>query len=133
MTPEKQRTAIAKICGWEDTGKGLAWNKKTMCAKIVPGTKVYEARVRMGLSMENVLIPDYLNDLNLMADAEKTLTDEQYLGGGWTSHDDDFSYNGWLNRIVGNATPVDRPVRYASATAAQRAEAFLKTIGKWEE
>ena len=66
-------------------------------------------------------LPDYLNDLNAMHEAEKTLSQKdkreyayQLNGGYYTSGlDDTFD-------IV-------------HATAAQRAEAYLRTICKWEE
>jgi hypothetical protein len=38
-----------------------------------------------------------------------------------------------LDRIVKQGPHVDYVADRASATAAQRAEAFLRTIGKWEE
>lgn len=65
-------------------------------------------------------LPDYLNDLNAMHEAEKTLSQKdkreyayQLNGGYYTSGlDDTFD-------IV-------------HATAAQRAEAYLRAIGKWE-
>ena len=58
-------------------------------------------------------VPDYLNDLNAMYRAEETLNSNQ-----WET---------W-HRIVGNWA-TDR----AHLTAAQRAEAFLRTLGLWEE
>ena len=64
--------------------------------------------------------PDYCNDLNAMHEAERVLTGTQkedfleWLGIEW-------SYNVLSSWEV------------AHATAAQRAEAFLKTIGKWKE
>ena len=62
------------------------------------------------------LIPDYLNDLNAMHEVENVLTSEQV-----TSYV--YSLESMNERW---ATP-------AFATASQRAEAFLRTIGKWEE
>ena len=74
-------------------------------------------------------LPDYLNDLNAMHEAEKVLLGDQriifldelldVLGlklgpGGW----DMDLYSVWL---------------MTRATAAQRAEAFLRTLGKWED
>ena len=61
-------------------------------------------------------IPDYCNDLNAMHEAEKVLTSEQV-----TSYVDSLEF---MNARW--ATP-------AFGTAAQRAEAFLRTLGKWEE
>ena len=66
-------------------------------------------------------IPNYPKDLNAMHEAEKVLTPDQlgqyvslYLECAWMS---DCSHH----------------VRAATATATQRAKAFLKTIGKWED
>jgi len=61
--------------------------------------------------------PDYLNDLNAMHEAEKVLTDENAE-----------KFRAWLLKL--NGYNHDRVV---SCTAAQRAEAFLRTIGKWEK
>jgi hypothetical protein len=58
-------------------------------------------------------MPDYLNDLNAMARAEKVLNEEQR---GEYRHE--------LIDMLGT--------NWGFATAAQRAEAFLRTIGKWE-
>lgn len=66
-------------------------------------------------------LPDFLHDLNAMHEAEKVLIgDEPENSELWC----DFQ----TNLVI--ACPA-----YLSyhATAAQRAEAFLRTIGKWEE
>ena len=59
--------------------------------------------------------PDYPNDLNAMHEAEKAMSvndRNRYIDTlGTTYHDS------W---------------EFCTATAAQRAEAFLRTIGKWE-
>ena len=59
--------------------------------------------------------PDYLVDLNAMHEAEKVLT--------WKNQGD---YAAALGRSD------DGSFSHVTATAAQRAEAFLRTIGKWE-
>ena len=66
---------------------------------------------------EKYPIPDFCNDLNAMHEAEKRL-----LSGYW------MRYCECLNCLLGKSV-------YASvhATARDRAEAFLKTIGKWED
>jgi hypothetical protein len=56
---------------------------------------------------------DWCNDLNAMHDAEKTLTSAQLL-----------DYVALL---------FDACYEASLATARQRAEAFLRTLGKWEE
>lgn len=58
-------------------------------------------------------IPNYCTDLNAMHEAEKTLRN-----GEWDTYVDLLA---------------DTWIQVAHATARQRAEAFLRTIGKWEE
>jgi hypothetical protein len=62
-------------------------------------------------------IPDYCNDLNAMHEAEKILSDE--------SHAD------YACELVKTIRRNGEWFESVSATAAQRAEAFLKTIEKW--
>jgi hypothetical protein len=62
--------------------------------------------------------PDYLNDLNAMHEAEKVLDYNQM----------NRYQNIELSRFVRTGT-----TWICRATAAQRAEAFLRTVGKWEE
>lgn len=65
--------------------------------------------------------PDYANDLNAMHEAEKVLTKTKlqtyldFLADAPRDH----VHKTWTTSVF--------------ATARQRAEAFLKTIGKWEE
>lgn len=62
--------------------------------------------------------PDYLSDLNAMHEAEKVLTDEQ----------DILYFDELALMTCGNTGSF-----LIHATAAQRAEAFLRTIDKWED
>jgi len=69
------------------------------------------------------IIPDYLSDLNESSELYYSLNSEQQ---------NVFEHH--LGRILGFANRNDWQYRdFLQATAAQRAEAFLKTIGKWEE
>jgi hypothetical protein len=104
MSPEKQRIAIAEACGWvpfphQDYKGGIMlpykWSRS--------GTEHL---------ME---LPDYLNDLNAMHEAEKTLG--VLMEGRYAER----------LRLV-QATSFGM----CHSTAAERAEHFLKTIGKWE-
>ena len=61
-------------------------------------------------------VPDYCNDLNAMHEVEKTMGDPQL----WVE------YQSYLSDAMGHVGWIYH------ATAAERAEAFLKTIGKWE-
>ena len=111
MNPEQQRIAIAEARGWKnvDAGAGRVWGFTTR---------------HKGTPSESdvcVDVPDYLNDLNAMHDAEKLLTQWEEL----------VSYHSWLGYCGENNT--SELHNCIHATAAQRAEAFLRTIGKWEE
>jgi len=97
MTPEAQRIAIAEALGIETWKSALAKN----CVS-------YRS------------IPDYLNDLNAMHEAEKMITKDQQL---------DYAYN--LKEIACPITGEDWMAIHT--TAGQRSEAFLRTIGKWVE
>lgn len=59
-------------------------------------------------------LPGYYNDLNAMHEAEKVLNTVEL----WESYKNYLCQ--WMTEPV-------------CATAAQRAEAFLRTLGKWEE
>ena len=99
MTPEKQRIAIAEACGWKHIKRlQSGWH-----GWIEPGP------------LEE--LPDYLNDLNAMHEAEKILTPDQRRKYVF------FIFN----------LPSSQCESNTFATAAQRAKAFLRTIGKWGE
>ena len=107
MKPEEQRIAIAEVCGFY--GKPN-WGLR-------------------GLTMQHfersgfhTPVPDYLNDLNAMHEAEKTLRQApQTFQPGGIGH-----YSELLHKKLGAE-------RKCFATASQRAEAFLRTIGKWKD
>jgi hypothetical protein len=69
-------------------------------------------------------LPDYLNDLNAMHEAENMLTAEQCN-----------QYNHELCEIKrAYIKTLPQAERWTwGSSAAQRAEAFLRTINKWEE
>jgi hypothetical protein len=108
MNNEKQRIAIAEACGWKPgrcpCGEELcdAWKTPT------------------GDNWEYV--PDYLNDLNAMHEAEKTLNELQLV-----------AYSDKLYDLAVEHQRKTGKWCYLSMSASQRAEAFLRTIGKWEE
>jgi hypothetical protein len=107
MTEELQRIKIAEACGWTDFTSGTH-----------EGATLYG---RKPLSCSNSWeVPYYLNDLNAMHEAEKILTDNQLV---------DFAE--WLGADFSEHPT--KTVRYLRATAPQRAAAFLRTLGLWEE
>jgi hypothetical protein len=67
-------------------------------------------------------LPDYLNDLNAMREAEKILDENTRFRYEIILHS--------LNTKYGLGISVWETVH---ATAAQRAEAFLRTLNLWEE
>jgi hypothetical protein len=108
MTPEQKRIAIAEACGFAKD-----WDYK-------------RAKPFRGWCVDG--LPDYLNDLNAMRDAEETLTYDKessfvvnlFNVCKWKiNHPDDVIH-------VGNARG---PIH---ATASQRADAFLITLGLME-
>lgn len=105
MTPEQQRIKIAEACGWLQS-RTCHWEGWWYLKK---GKRAYHQEP-----------PDYLNDLNAMREAEKTLN--PILAA---------EYARILTSIAWQSEqPVFAPM---TATAAQRAEAFLRTLDKWEE
>ena len=64
---------------------------------------------------------DYCNDLNAMHEAEKML-----IPKNWNN----YSENWWIYCKLLRVNDADEAIH---ATARQRAEAFLRTLGKWEE
>ena len=117
MKPEQQRIAIAEICGWTDIHggppEGAYWRGANP--------------LRPDLLKEE--IPDYLNDLNAMHGAEELLTEDQW--NRYIQHIlDEIHYEEEWPTCYLN---LDAVRQCASATAAQRAEAFLKTLNKWTD
>jgi len=110
LTPEQKRIAIAEACGWIPSKKGDWWTTPE-------GDQYFESE-----------IPDYLNDLNAMASAESTKHMPYTADYVW-----------WLGRIVCEArvmNPDKQDESYLNAMAvfadaAQRADAFGKTLGLW--
>ena len=112
MNPEQQRIAIAKACGWT----------------IDAGDEEHSASVGTPPNAQaGVLgqVPDYLNDLNAMHEAEEKLS----LGAV-----EDFSlYCSWLQKVAEEKEAIPLACWITKATAAQRAEAFLKTYNLWKD
>ena len=131
MTPEAQRIAIAEACGWvaiEQLKEGFdsrRWEFYTMEPNGYPDDNEISVGDWVGkYNPEAKLqaLPDYLNDLNAMHEVEKVLS----RGVGYHQPGGFGRYKTLLAEVCGEQRPID-------ATAAQRAEAFLRTNGKWEE
>ena len=110
MTNEQQRIAIAEASGWVREYSDIpTWDTSLNSYK--PVHTMLFRRQEKCFRAEN--LPDYLNDLNAMHDAEKMLEVEDNHAYG--------CYCIELYEKYGNTV---------SLAAAQRAEAFLRTIGK---
>jgi len=109
MKLKEQRIAIAEACGWRfaETGPQGKWWAPPKGEKFV--ATLYER------------LPDYLNDLNAMHEAEKHLR-------SLYPRDEFHEFGYQLEEIMTRDEE-----RVWHATAPQRAEAFLRTLGKWIE
>lgn len=119
MNEQDQQIAIAEACGWQDVigyddGKVIGLSPEFTEAQCPEGSDEY--------------VPDYLHDLNAMHEAEKLLDDK--------SEDIKSLYLDWL-RLGMDPDDFLNPFKWdwfrVRATAAQRAEAFLRTIGQWKD
>jgi hypothetical protein len=106
MTDKEINHRIAELCGWTEIHDSAIWHN------FKPWGYPPEKPGQGGNSYN--FLPDYCTDLNAMHEAEKMLDFNQLR-----DMEDNVSF------------------RFAvlpfHATAAQRAEAFLRTLGKWEE
>ena len=114
MTKEQINQTIAGACGWTVIGHSDG---------LLMGCRPGNSTIRNP-------IPNYHGDLNACAEMEKTLAidlEYQYavqlaiMTIGQEFSDDGFSPNGWGYYAV------------LHATAPQRAEAFCRTLGLWED
>jgi hypothetical protein len=111
MTPEAQRIAIAEACGWKN---------------IFPRQDAFGDLSGVNPADGHYLrehLPDYLNDLNAMHVAIVSQPLEVQARIAQTLHQ--------IVGITEDSSIFDDAVRLMLANAAQRAEAFLKTIGEW--
>jgi hypothetical protein len=112
MTPNEIDKRIATACGWTHV-----WDADASCVGDNPTNNAFEK------------VPNYHGDLNAMHEAEQTL--EPLINR--------LKFPEVLARVVSkkegfrtNGIPLPEWHR-VHATAAQRAEAFLRTIGQWED
>jgi hypothetical protein len=104
MTPEQKRIAIAEALGYTHV-------------RII---KAIEGPPDIGIGHHPTKphsVPDYLNDLNAMHEAEKVLTEEQRIDFiDWLGVCGDFYTEAWS---------------MTHATAAEHAEAFGRSLKLW--
>lgn len=120
MTNDQINIAIAQACGWTQSSTheytlyglrkiGEFQQFETRCAAFEKNGVLCDVR---GL-------PDYCSDLNAMHEAERELLSIDGSCGYWETYS---------NALTAKLGCVD----IFHATAEQRAEAFLRTLGKWE-
>jgi hypothetical protein len=116
MTTNEINIAIAEACGWSRTKEADgSWTIKSASGE---GCNYYPQDIEAAMQLANV--PNYLNDLNAMHEAEKVFFASGVPASRWEAYD---------NMLAQSCGGFAR----AHATAAQRAQAFLRTIGKWKE
>ena len=120
MSPEAQRIAIAEACGWcvehRDDGQ-IKWT-----VLISPEGKRVDSTSGTATLANFGCIPDYLDDLNAMHEAEMSLPADS---------DDGIDRHSFRTAL--RAICLDSGNDAMHAIAAQRAVAFLHTIGKWDD
>ena len=123
MTREEQRIAIAEAVGWK------RWDHSDVM-NLEDAWSMHEAFVLdpFGNPANINSIPAYLNDLNAIHEAEKLLTDEQ----AQVYFDNLSNVTGARLETLGVQYGVCHFKMY-NATAAHRAEAFLKTLSLWKD
>ncbi len=112
MKPKAQRIAIAESCGW---------------ISHVGNSQIrYWRPPQARLSRDVHQLPDYCNDLNAMHEAEKMLYGDPNLPKKYTQQ---------IKKAIRREAGVTKAQMdfdmCITATAAQRAEAFFRTIRKW--
>jgi hypothetical protein len=108
VKPESQRIAIAEACGW------------TEIERINSGE--FGGLRGVKPNGERSIVPSYCRDLNAMHEAHHTLDPDQQT---------DFAR--WLrSAVLKSPVGISHPGQLINATAAERAEAFLKTLNLWK-
>lgn len=116
MKPEEQRIAIAKACGWQFIP--AYYNGEDQPPEFTTVTP--DGKHLCGY------YPDYLNSLDAMHEAEEVLATAAHQNRYYSEIADIT----WSNLETGYRQVVFNQL---TATAAQRAEAFLKTLSLWKD
>lgn len=118
MNPEKQRIAIAKLEGWTKIER--IWNDNYAH----PNDYRYEWHGICPHTGTFKEIPDYLNSLDAIHEAENALGEPNGT---------DAPMDKYCVALFSCTTKPHHAAKVITATAEQRAKAFLKTLGLWEE
>lgn len=130
MTPEAQRISIAEACGY----RAEKWASGCWMLYSPENERISDCGTGSRETAFNLYAPDYLADLNAMHAAVNLYRREK---------GNQFFFYEYQMNLFAVACPgfrEDSLYRYSlcqfdvtEATAAQRAEAFLRTLGKWED
>jgi len=120
MNEHQQKIAIAIACGWKFENYGPKTSPKLYWRVFSPDGRLTQ-RDFTGDDFRAVYVPNYTRSLDAMHDAEKHLDRHCLL----------VDYLQSLSRVL-IAADLDSNWSF-HATAAQRAEAFLRTLNLWKE
>ncbi len=113
MTPNEQRIAIARACGWKNFNSAS-----------------HEGSIQYGqppnAPHNSWELPNYLNDLNAIAEARKILNSDQQIQfsikvGKFVTQTLRANQSAWMD------------FRLIDSSAGCQSEMFLRTLGLWQE
>ena len=116
MAKDEINIAIAEVCQWREIQAFLGG-----LFGLPPDT--WKGRRNYLPGLGKCEVPNFASDLNAMHEAENVLTVNQR--NAYVNH---------LDSMVGEVEDqVERDFLWCCASASRRAEAFLRTIGKWKD
>lgn len=131
MKPEAQRIAVAEVVGWK-----LSLD----CDRF--GNRYYERDGQFRKAGLYCTLPNFLKDLNAMRDAEQFLESKFNPAASSPQHWELYRWNlieitsghkQWYNGTYIGSGGLRDALTAIHATAAQRAEAFLRTLNLWRD
>ena len=123
MTPEKQRLVIASACGW------ILNPECDFLGKAFPQCWTHDD---YNMVFHDYELPNYTEDLNAMHEAESVCIGTVHAKKHGQMLQE---VTGWhcVGIVPDHARDLTHLSKLSRATAAQRAEAFLRTLNLWEE
>ena len=138
MNTDQQRLVISTLCGWK-IHKSETWPKRRpkrfeyilkspsdiqVLPQFCVGPELVSIEVDRVIGLQRT--PNYPADLNAMHEAEKVLTEKQQV---WYLQK--LTQVRFKNGVAGMIACMNDKTTFA--TAAERAEAFLRTLNLWRE
>jgi hypothetical protein len=125
MNEEQQRIKIAEACGWVEVRAEVDWLPGDLTGIYTWPHPTDPEKTKYYISRKPV--PDYFNDLNAIHNAIRILTDAQRIA--FKVH----LTKVWMRDYNCRCGYFPNHDDSCNATAAQRAEAFLRTLDSWIE